>query len=223
MSDERKSAVALIAGSLGGVLIMLVHPTGHDLLAPGQFELMARMLVGVHALALATLPVLFLGAWGLTRRIARPDRLAISALVCYAFALLAICIAAVADGLLAPVLFRKMLAAPAPHEMWDAVLYYNFRVNQSFAQLYLAACSVAIFLWSLSLLRERTFSQILGWFGVLFAPLTFLAVLSGHLRLDPHGFLALILPQTVWFVSAGLMLYRDVSPPASPQSPSVAQ
>jgi hypothetical protein len=210
MTDERKSALALIVGSLAGIFIMALHPTGHDLFAPGKFEAMARMLVAVHALALATLPVLFLGAWGFTRRIAQPDRLAVTALVIYAFGLIALCVAAVADGLLAPAIAREMLgAAPGSSDLWHILFNYNFRVNQAFAQVYVAASSVALFLWSASCLKHGLLSRALAIYGLVLAPLTVLAVFSGHLRLNAHGFGILVLGQTIWFVSVGVLLFND--------------
>jgi hypothetical protein len=36
MTDDRKSGIALFAGSLGGLLTMAIHPTGGGSLTPGQ-------------------------------------------------------------------------------------------------------------------------------------------------------------------------------------------
>src|ERR1700686_2348756 len=100
MTDDRLSGLALISGSGGMIITMSLHPTGH--VAAAQVEPMIHMLIAVHALALACVPVQFLGAWGLSRRVASPDRLAVAGLVLYALALLAVMNAAVADGLVPP-------------------------------------------------------------------------------------------------------------------------
>jgi hypothetical protein len=209
MTDERKSGLALIAGSAAGIITMALHPTGHDLLVPGHLESVARMGVAVHSLALASLPVLFLGAWGLSRRVGTSDRIALSAMVTYTFALIAVMNAAVVDGLVAPVLLRQMAAAaPSSTEMWHMVINYNWRQNQGFAQLYVAASSVAILLWSISILRSRTLARGVAIYGAVIAPITLLALLSGHLRLDTHGFGAVWFTQSIWFVTVGVMLWR---------------
>src|ERR1700730_5972567 len=52
MQDYRKGGIALIASAAGGILIMSLHPTGRDLLAPGQFAPMALLGGVVHALAI---------------------------------------------------------------------------------------------------------------------------------------------------------------------------
>src|SRR5271165_1869301 len=85
MTDDRKSGLALIAGSVGLIITMALHPVGHDLLVPGQFDRIARLVVAVHTLALVCIPVMFLGAMGLSRRLASPDRLSLCAVVAYGF------------------------------------------------------------------------------------------------------------------------------------------
>ena len=66
MTDNRMSGLALILGSVGSIITMALHPTGHDLQVPGQLTPVTHMIVAVHALALICLPVMFLGAWGLS-------------------------------------------------------------------------------------------------------------------------------------------------------------
>src|SRR5208283_6183209 len=73
MTDDRMSGLALIASSVAGIITMSLHPTGHDLFVPGQLDSVIRVLVAVHALALVSLPVCFLGALGLSRRLAAAD------------------------------------------------------------------------------------------------------------------------------------------------------
>jgi hypothetical protein len=104
MTDDRLSGLALISASGGMIITMSLRPTGH--VAAAQVEPMIHMLIAVHALALACVPLMFLGTWGLSRRLASPDRLAVAGLVLYTFALLAVMNAAVADGLVMPSLFR---------------------------------------------------------------------------------------------------------------------
>jgi hypothetical protein len=51
MTDNRLSGLALISGPGGIIITMSLHPTGH--VAAAQVEPMIRMLIAVHALALA--------------------------------------------------------------------------------------------------------------------------------------------------------------------------
>jgi hypothetical protein len=208
MTDNRMSGLALIAGSAGMIITMSLHPTGH--IAAAQMEPMLRMLIGVHALALACVPVLFLGTWGLSRRMASPDRLAVMGLVVYSFALLAVMNAAVADGLVTPSVLRQIVASagtPAAIDGWRMISKYNFYVNQGYAQVFVVASSVAILLWSVSIFRGRTLGRGLGFYGCILGVATLAALFSGHLNLDAHGFGAVVFGQAAWFVVAGLMLW----------------
>jgi hypothetical protein len=209
MTDDRLSGLALIAGSAGTIITMSLHPTGH--VAAADVEPMIRMLIAVHALALACLPVQFLGAWGLSRRVASPNRLAVAGLVMYTFALLAVMNAAVADGLVTPSLLRQIVASagsPPAIDPWRVISRYNFYVNQAYAQVFVAASSVAIVLWSASNWRSRKLARGLSIYGCLFGLVILLALFSGLLNLDAHGFGIVIFGQAAWFIIAGALLWR---------------
>lgn len=209
MTDERKSGIALIAGSVAGIITMALHPGGHHVLTAQQFESLVPMLIAVHALGLASVPIMFLGAWGLSRYAGTPDRIAMAALVIYASGLLAIMNAAVYDGLVAPAILRQMaFAAPSASDMWHTLFNYNFRQNQAFAQLYVAASSLAIVLWSVSFIRSHALTRSVAVYGCILGPITFAALVSGYLRLDAHGFGMVMLCQAIWFITVGVLLCR---------------
>lgn len=213
MTDDRKSGLALIAGMSGTIITMAFHPTGHDLIAPGQFASMARLGVAVHSLALVCMPVLFLGALGLTRRLASPNRLALSGLVFFGFAEIAGMIAATVSGLVAPGLIHHMMSAePAAADIWRTVLQLNGHLNQAFALVLVVASSTAIVLWSAAMLRSGVFSRALALYGCVLGPVIVIAVASGHIRLHVHGFGLVILGQAVWFISTGVLLWRAGRP-----------
>src|SRR5438105_4984001 len=207
MTDDKKGGIALIAASLAGILTMSLHPTGWDLSAPDKLAPMALLLVAVHALAVASMPVLFLGALALSRRLASPDRLALAALVVYGFALAAVLVAAVVDGFVVPSLAREIMTAPPPATEEWRIAHYNGLLNQSFARVFLVASSTSIVLWSVSILRSRTLAPSVAIYGLLVGPAVIAAVVSG-LRLDPHGAGSLILAQSLWFIVVGTLLWR---------------
>jgi hypothetical protein len=217
MTDDRLSGLALIAGSGGTIITMSLHPTGR--VAAAQVESMIHVLIAVHALALACVPIQFLGAWGLSRRVASPDRLAVAGLVLYTFALLAVMNAAVADGLVTPSLLRQIVASagsPPAIDGWQMMSRYNFYVNQAYAQVFVAASSVAIVLWSASTWRSRKLAAGLGIYGCILGPITLLVLFSGRLNLDAHGFGIVIFGQAAWFIVAGTLLWRRENQVAAP-------
>jgi hypothetical protein len=208
MSNDRLSGLALIAGSVGMIITMALHPSGH--IPAADIEPMIRKIIAVHGLALACLPVLFLGTWGLSRRIAGENHLALIGVVIYAFGLFAIMNAGVANGLVFPVLLRRIgdsAGSPQAIDGWRMIARYNFYVNQAYAQVFVAASSVAIFLWSASIWRSRKLLRGLGIYGCLLGPVTLGALFSGHLNLDVHGFGIVVLGQAIWFIVAGKLLW----------------
>jgi len=209
MTTERASGLALIAGTAAMIVTMLFHPTGHDLFAPGEFEAAARQNVLAHALALGSLPLSFLGALGLTRRLTGAPSLALGALVAFGFACVAVMNAAVASGFVATELAGEIVAAGGKaNETQAALFHFNGDVNQAFARVYVVGSSLAILAWSLAILRGGELARALGVYGCVLAPLALLGLFSGHVRLDVHGFGAIVLGQALWSGVGGALLCR---------------
>jgi uncharacterized membrane protein len=128
-------------------------------------------------------------------------------LLLYAIASVAVMNAAVCDGLLAPVLIRKIVAAtPETRDMWQTLMNFDFQMNQAFARVYAVGSSLALVLWSVSILRYRALGRGLGIYGVVLGVVTAAGICSGFLTPDRHGFGMLIFGQAIWFliVSGGM-------------------
>jgi hypothetical protein len=207
MTDDRMSGLALIAGSAGVIITLSLHPSGR--ITPNQIDSVARTLVAVHSLALASLPVWFLGALGLSRRGPATDRIATAALVLYGFGVAAMMNAVVFDGLVSPAVLRQIAAAsPSTSEAWHIVFNYNGSLDQAFGEVFVVASSVAIALWSVSIIRNRTLGRGVALYGCILGPATVIIVFSGMLSHSPHAFSLLIIGQTLWFASVGVLLCR---------------
>jgi hypothetical protein len=215
MTDDRKSGIALIAGSLGGLLTMAIHPVGGGSLTPGQVEHLALVSAIAHSLAMVSFLVMFLGGCGLTRRLAAsartpdPDRLAFAAIVTFGLACVAGLIATAVSGFIVPSILRHMVhddaaAAPQYHLIVDAV----FQFNQAFASIFSVAASGAIALWSLSALRHGGIGRGIAIYGCVVAALLSAGIVVGHLRLNVHGMAVVVLGQAIWFLVTGAQLCR---------------
>lgn len=208
---EPSAGLLLIVGSLAMLLVMAFHPTAHDLAEQsGGFAREAHVNAVVHGLALAIMPAMFLGLLGLSRRLGHPD-LSIAALVTFGFGIAAVTISAVASGFIAPAAMARALGAEGEsRELYRALTWYSGAINQGFTKVYVAAAAVAILLWSAAMLRTGRLSRAAGVFGVLVGAGLLLVLLSGHLRLDVHGFGAVVLAQSAWLVWVGILLCRRV-------------
>lgn len=213
MTDDRKSGIALILGSLGGILTMAMHPVAAGSLTPENAARLSTGAGAVHSLAMVSVVLVFLGACGLTRSIAAADRIAFAALVVFGFACVAVCIAAAVSGFIVPPMFERMARdVPAAAPQWQMVIGSVFQFNQAFARIYSVASSLAVILWSVSALRNRGFGRGLAIYGCIISALIILGIAIGHLRLDVHGMAAVWLGQAIWFVLVASRLY---SQPAS--------
>lgn len=160
-----------------------------------------------HSLAIVSVLLLFLGACGLTRCIAAPDRISFVAIVTYGFACVAIMIAAAVSGFTVPDLMKHMVrdVADATHQ-WQIVIDGIFQINQAFARIYSVAGAIAIILWSVSALRNGGLGRGVAIYGCVVSPLIILGIAIGHLRLDVHGMTLVMLGQVIWFILVGSQL-----------------
>ena len=207
MKDNRLGGIALIIGAVSGMITMTLHPVaGAHPITPEQFEKIARLMVGVHVLAIAGIPFSFLGALALTRRLDSPGRIAMTGLVIYGLGLVAVMIAPAMSGLVGTEIIRKMIAHAG--EQWHALMEYNYLINQAFAKIFVVASCGAIALWSFMMLKNRALPLALGLYGLLLAPVLLIAMVAGRLALDVHGFGLIIFGQAIWFIVGGVLLCR---------------
>src|SRR5205085_11058836 len=158
MTDDRKSGIVLIAGSLGGMLTMALHPTAAVSLTAEQVAHLSVISGAAHSIAMVSVLLLFLGACGLTRGIAAADRLAFAALVTFGFACVAVLIATAVSGFIVPAIMKHMvrdLAAAA--RQWQIVIDGVFQIDQAFSRVYSVAASSAVILWSIPALLDGRF------------------------------------------------------------------
>ena len=208
MKDNRLGGIALIVGAVSGITTMAIHPvTGGRPITSAQFETLAAVLIGVHVLAIAGIPFLFLGGLALTRRLDSPSRVAVTALAIYSLSLVAVMIAPAISGLVGTEILRKLFAQGPGREQWRIMLDYNYMINQAFDRIFVVASCGAIALWSLMIVKTRALSMAIGIYGLLLGCATVIAMASG-LRMDAHGFGLVIFGEGIWLVIVGLLLLR---------------
>jgi hypothetical protein len=208
MTDNRKTGIALIAGSLGGILTMAIHPTAGGALTAEQVGHLAVASGVAHSIAMVSVLVLFLGACGLTQSIAAADRIAFAALVTFGFACVAVFIATAVSGFIVPSIMKHMVRdVAAAASQWQIVIAGIFQINQAFARIYSVAAAAAILLWSASALRNGGLGRGVAIYGCVIAAVIIVGVGVGHVRLNVHGMAAVWLGQAIWFMAVGYQLY----------------
>jgi hypothetical protein len=213
MTDDRKSGILFIIGSLAGILTMAIHPVARGSLTVEQAAHLSVVSGIAHSLAMVSLILMFLGACGLTKSIVAADRLSFAAIVVYGFACLALFVAATVSGFIIPVIMKHMVRdASASAHQWEIVIDGIFQINQAFARVYSIAASIAIMLWSASALRNGGFSRGLATYGCIVSTLIIVGIAVSHSRLDVHGMAAIWLGQAIWFLLVGSQLCSRKSP-----------
>lgn len=209
---NRSAAFALIAGTIAGLITMALHPTGHDVVANASGGGANALNMAVHSLALFGQPLLLAGMLAVTLQLRASRDLAVLAYICFAFAVAAVMIAAVASGFLAPEMVRGIGDADDVRRtaMLDD-LRSTGALNQAFAKVYVVFSGIALMLWSAAILRERTMARGLAVLGALTGVIQVIGVLTGWLRLDIHGFGLVVLLQGIWLIWLARHLWRGIA------------
>ena len=210
--------LALIIGAMGGIITILLHPTGADLLA--QADDVARrnelITVATHSIALASMPLLLFGFLELSRRIGWNYSPVQLAFVAYAFGVVAAMCAGVINGLVGPNLTRRILNADDPtRELLRSHLMNNWLLNQAFSKVFGVASSAAITLWSVSMLKRVRHAKWIALAGCVIGAGSLVILFSGHLPLNVHGFGFLVFAQSLWTILAGIFLCQPTELPVS--------
>jgi hypothetical protein len=210
MKNNRLAGIMLILGAVASVMTMTFHPTHFSAVASTEaMTRQIRVLLAVHALGLLSVPVVVFGFVGLTQRIGWERPAALFAVIVYCLSAVAVMFAAIADGLINAALMQKMLSADeAARQPLKAALEYNFQVNQACAKVFVFGASLAIISWSIAIVRVGPFERVIGMGGSFVGVAALAGLLSGHLRMDVHGFGLIILLQAVWIVAVGVSMLR---------------
>ena len=199
-----------MAGSLGLIVTMAIHPTSAASLSAYQLAHLSTLSGIAHSLAMVSVLVLFLGACGLAQRTAAADRFSFAGIVTFGFACVAVIIAAAVSGFVVPSIMNRMSGdVPEAAHQWRIVIYGIFQINQAFAAIYSVGISLAIILWSISALRNGGLGRGMAIYGCVIAPLIIVGIAARHVRFDVHGMMAVGLGQVVWFMIAGYQLTRE--------------
>jgi hypothetical protein len=190
------------------MLTMAIHPGGvRASLAAKQAEHLSIISGATHSIALVSVLLLFLGACGLSWRIAAADRISFAAIVTFGFASVAVLVAAAVSGFIFPSIMKAMARdVPAAADQWQIVLHSVGQINQSFGRISSVAASIAIILWSVSALRNGGFGRGVAIYGCIVSALIILWICVGRSRLDVHAMTVIALGQAIWFILVGSQL-----------------
>ena len=190
MIQPRQSAALLMTGVLLPLLVLVMHPTGHEL-ADDPSGRMRAVNALVHGIAIACLPLLATGLAGLCAWLRWP---ATASLAFAVYMVSGICtlVAAMMSGFVAP----RLLSGGATPDA--SLLHFTHAINQAFATSAVVAAGTAFVLWGLALHRRG--KPWLAAQGVAIGIAQVVGILSGLLQLDVKGILLATALQAAWLL-----------------------
>jgi hypothetical protein len=209
----RTAGVWIALASLLSVAFMAHHPTYGG---KGLAEFVDRVQRGavtnevVHGALVALSGVLCCGFTFLASRLGMSSFAVRAGLVAYGTGFAAMAAAASASGFVVPQLvIHYNSPTPADLEAMRHLLGLVHAANQVCSRLGVVALSLAVVLWSASLVGRPGLPRAVGILGFVAGGLPVVALLSGHLRMNVHGVLAFLLAQTVWNLAVAALLIRN--------------
>ncbi len=211
-SINKASGLSIIVGSIMIIVTMALHPTG------GSFEYVisiAQLAIFVHAVAIASVPVLFLGFLGLSHYLQGARILSTSAIVIYGFGLVAVMIAAAINGLATPDFILENFdgSTSEKKEQMRLIISYQLSLNHAFDKIFIVCTCLASILWSLAIIKLQSLPIWIGIVGVLLGLAGTALFLAGSIGLDVRQFGLFIFGYAGWSVLLGILLYRADSQP----------
>jgi hypothetical protein len=204
--------LALVFGTIGYVATMALHPVGITNVSAEALTRESQITVAVHALGLLSLPVVVFGLFGLSSRAGWHRPSTQFAFITYCLSVVAVMLAAAADGLIGPALVQKTIGAnEALVQSLRTAFEFNYQVNQAFAKVFVVGAAIAIISWSYAVASLGSFERRVAWFGWFVGAASLAGLFSGHVRMDVHGFGAIVLLQAVWNIALGVSMMRSQS------------
>ena len=201
---KRKAGFALIVFTVLMIFTMVLHPTG------GSVEYLLtiiRMIIITHAIAIFSLPFALAGFWGLTKTIGTDNFLSVLAFSFISLGLVAVMIAAAANGLVMPLFIQtykntsvETIASIKP------VLRYSLAMNHAFDYIHTGAFCLAIMCWSISILYTKKLPAWIGWFGIITSIAAVVIFVTGFGMSGLQAFRLFVSCIVLWILVAGIVL-----------------
>lgn len=190
----------LLAGVLLPLLVLAMHPTGHDLAHDPHGRMLAVNHL-VHGIAIACMPLLVAGLAGLCSLL-QWSLAATLAFATYCMATACNLVAATMSGFVAP----RLLSGGGPDDASMRLLHYTHDINQAFAVLAVVATGLAFIAWGWALRRHEPRRTWLAALGAFVGGALAVGIVTGRLQLDVRGILVAAALQACWLLPLALAL-----------------
>ncbi|MEM6525471.1 MAG: hypothetical protein AAGF85_09375 [Bacteroidota bacterium] len=210
---HRSSSISLLSGSFLVIVTMVLHPSGGSL---QRIVDLSNMMITAHTLAIASLPLILFGFYGLSQKLSDKHKISQLALMIMGFGLIAAMFAALFNGLALPY-FLGQYADRLDQEanIIRPIANFSFSVNKGLDYIFIIASCISILLYSGIIVAESKLPKWIGYFGITILLLSTLGLVTGFDFISLTGFRIFTFSLAGWILFSGVSLARSKSESAS--------
>ncbi|MCB0647391.1 MAG: hypothetical protein KDC49_12060 [Saprospiraceae bacterium] len=205
MIGNKKSGISLLLGAFLMTVTMVLHPAGGD---NAHIVKMASMFMLAHGIAIFAVPFTAYGFFGLSQKWAKNSQWSYLAFGFAALSLIAAVFAAMINGVILPNFLKAGVEKGFSEETIQAFRTFIFRFNAACDYVLMGGLIIAIFIWSLPLLRSESKDKWLAYFGLILVIICLVFIVSGFNFLSVFGFRVFVFLVVIWIFAAGWRLVK---------------
>ena len=203
----KKAGIALVVFTLLLLFTMVLHPAGGSM---EHLVNIAGVIIVTHSIAILSLPFGWIGFRGLTQKLGIDHFGALLALTMASLGMIAVMLAATANGLVLPIFLQHYKeATPETMPVFKLFMQYNSAVNHAFDYIYTGTFCLAILCWSITILLTRKLEAWLGWFGIALTIIIIAIFVFGAAVNSLQGLRLFVTGITAWILLSGIALYNQ--------------
>ncbi|GMN08386.1 hypothetical protein MTsPCn9_10050 [Croceitalea sp. MTPC9] len=201
------TGISLSAGSFLAIITMILHPSG------GSFQEIinqaAKMQIA-HSIAIACIPFMLFGFYGLTDRLLGLRKISKLALISVTLGLFSAMLAALFNGLILPNFLNQHAKSLEQSESFLKILVsYGFTINKALDYVFIVALIFGILIYSILIIKTQKISKYLGYFGLLILIFSIIGGLTGFAFTSLIGFRIFVFSVAVWILCSGISLIQS--------------
>ena len=203
----KSTGISLISGALLIIATMILHPSGGSI---ERIIQISKIITAAHALAIFSLPITAFGFYGLTIRLLDKWKLSILAFIIIFFGFIAAMFAALFNGLVLPnFLSQYSERLDSTMEILKPISNFSFAINMPLDYIFIVACCLAILIYSMIVLLEKTFPKWMGYLGIAIIIFAAIGGITGFVFTSLTGFRIFTFSIAAWILSSGFLLIKN--------------
>lgn len=201
---RKTAALCLLVGSSLATVTMILHPSGGSMEHINHIKI---AIVFAHSLAIFCLPFVGFGSWGLSVLLQTPSRISMLPFFVFCAGLTAAMLAASINGIVLPYFVEKYYKPEVDETMLKAIIGYGRYINAAMDYIFISACSFAVGLWSLIIVKEALLHKWIGYYGFVIIAFGLVGVLTNFNFISVFGFRIFIFGLVSWLVLVGGVMH----------------